>query len=187
MQDITIMKLKFVVFLIFFFALYFALFTLTSSVLCLFVYQQSGDLGLNLPIQTHVLIPSQQHGSPPVLIPVSPRPEDVPAHWLTSSLVMNPSEQSQSSEYKDLKGTTKFLYPSSKVHGNIIKFSVSSQQPMVMLKTQYHKLKKVLELLEIFPLMKMLITHLMCICNIKSTLMHPSQCWMMELIYPSQV
>lgn len=41
------------------------------------------ELSMTVPIQTHVLMSSQQHSNPHILIPVSPRPEDVPAHWLS--------------------------------------------------------------------------------------------------------
>lgn len=54
------------------------------------------DLGMPLPIQSHLLMPTQQHGSSQILFPVSPRPEDVPAHWLTPSDAPNTLEESQS-------------------------------------------------------------------------------------------
>lgn len=62
--------------------------------LCLFALQNL-ELGMTLPIQTHVLMQSQ--GNSQILIPVSPRPEDVPAHWLTPNDTQNSSEVSTSS------------------------------------------------------------------------------------------
>ncbi|XP_026276838.1 uncharacterized protein LOC113205425 isoform X2 [Frankliniella occidentalis] len=48
-------------------------------------FKPTMELGMSLPLQTHVLMSAQQHGSSQILIPVSPRPEDVPAHWLATN------------------------------------------------------------------------------------------------------
>ncbi len=52
------------------------------------------EMGMSLPIQTHVLMSAQQHGNSQILIPVSPRPEDVPAHWLAANDMSNSSDLS---------------------------------------------------------------------------------------------
>ncbi|KAK3922875.1 Putative bifunctional UDP-N-acetylglucosamine transferase and deubiquitinase ALG13 [Frankliniella fusca] len=56
-------------------------------------FKQPMEMGMSLPIQTHVLMSAHQHGNSQILIPVSPRPEDVPAHWLPTNSTDLSSDQ----------------------------------------------------------------------------------------------